>query len=213
MPSVLNSSISCPNYTKAPPQVHPSIGWPDLLLKTSKLHVADNSQVDRISLFIFNYSIIRLLFNYTKCLNIVRTFSKTFYCTLRGYFPDWIQLDIFYRIFPELQIVRDSLSRLFIRECCFLQSLLLNKHYLKPTELLCSLCNKHRSRTQVLFCPKSREERERTLQYHENFEKSWENDSFSCCQYISSFVGPLMCWMPACALGRFHSFVRTLKVF
>ena len=102
-----------------------------LATENIQLHGADNSQVDRILLFILNYLIIKLLFNFPKCLNIVRTSSKTLYCTLQGhnltYFTEYFQN---YR----LQIVRDSLSRLFIIECPFLQSLLLNKHYFKTNK-------------------------------------------------------------------------------
>ena len=116
MPSAPNPCISCQNHINSPPQVHPFIGWPGLLLKTSKLHVTDNSQVDRTFLFIFNYLIIEMLFNYSKCLNIIRTPSKTSFCTLQGrilFILDFLQIITrSYRLIARLCLLKNAaLSR------------------------------------------------------------------------------------------------------
>ena len=83
MPSVPNSCIASSKLYKHPT---PGASFHRVTRFTTK-----NIQTpccwklsDRIFLFNFNYFIIELLFNYTKCLNIVRTSSKTSYCTLQG---------------------------------------------------------------------------------------------------------------------------------
>ena len=154
-----------PNDINIPPQVHSSTGWPGLLEKTSKLHVADNSQVDRTFLFIFNYFIIELLFNYTKCLNIIRTSSRTLYCTLQGHTLRYT-ITTYFRItntFTDCRLLETHCPdfwTLIIIEGCFLQSLLLNKHYFKNQQNCLTLSlNNPRYTTLVLFCQYNRGKR------------------------------------------------------
>ena len=85
------------------------------------------------------------LSNYTKCLNIVRTSSKTLYCTLQGHTHRYT-ITTYFRItntFTDCRLLETHCPdfwTLFIIEGYFLQSLLLNKHYFKTnTTVLLSL--------------------------------------------------------------------------
>ena len=88
MLSAANSCISCPNTIKASIQVHPT----RLCYSKHLLHIADNSQADRIFLFIliyFNYFYIKaviLLFLIGK-EQLLRLCLTHF----RDYYRDYLQ--------------------------------------------------------------------------------------------------------------------------